>query len=973
MKRILILISLVLFSNVLLADNFAWRNDPSNSSWEDPLNWSGTTAIPVNGSNQVVFRSSDNITIGTTSIAPVLNSNQTIGTFTVTSGSITINSTINITGNIGIFSGTVIDGTGQIIAGPVTPIGLTIGGASPGATVNCSISGNIAALNIKNNIFGNNASLILKVFNTSSYYNIGGNTFNGPTTFESAGISGLRLSDLGEDRFNNDLTLISTTGLINASYNYNTIYNGNVVVKSTGSGVYFGNPTATSLITSTLSNTKTITANSFTAGILTLKNFIQQGSSTPQNIILGGTAQISFLSGTGVTSPVSTFDSPITVTATTLTLNGANFKEDATFNASSTSTNLGGNIFQKASYFNFNNTNVNGYWTFGGVNEYIGDATFVNNNVGIIYVGNGTATFGGNSTFDNKAAGQIILAYPTNSVVNFTNPSAKAKMIVRTANGFVRMADNGTTTFNCNVEVNSTAGSIYSVYSGSGKVYLKDGKTISVGDLGFSPGNLGLKNFIQEGTTAQTLLFPCNSNANNLYLQTGSDFSGNLIVQATQVLLQGGIFRGITDITTCFPSAGNIQSVNYEPILFKNDTYIRNKGVGDMSLGNSTYPITFEGNTYFYLTNTGRIYLSSGVGSSTVFSGINKKVSVNISSANNAVGGTFYFSLNGNCQINSDIELSNNANASIVIGSTIGTVSLTEGKKINILPGTFTFGNISFGKFEQLGSTPQNVNLEGSSLITFGNGTIFNGDLSLVSPRIMLYGGSKFKGVSYFEKNSTVAYDNWNGGSEFNIVTFKNSGTQGMNISYSGGGDHYYGDVTFWNATSAQVYVSHTGTSQYDGNILFKNTSNGGINMGGNGGISILAMGKTISAEGFNAGALTLRNLNQKDAVTPQNISLNSNGTALLSFAGGTEFWGDVTASAPSLAISGIFKGVSSFTKTGIGSNSGGATAYFEKEATFTNTGTGDILIGGTDFKFADNVILNNNSTGRILISIATN
>ncbi len=975
LKRILFLLSLVLFSNVLLAGNFTWKNDAASSEWEDPLNWSGT-GVPVNGSNQVVFTSADNITIVSSTNAPVLNSNQTIGAFIISSGSLTINVGNTLTtGSASIAAETTLNGNGMLDIGGSVTVNASIGSNSSGATINCGIKGNIGALFLKNSTF--NGVTIFKVSINGNYFNIGGNTFNGVTTFESGGSAGLRLSDVAVDQFNNDLTLISTIGLIYTSYNYNTVYNGNIVVKSTSTnGVYFGNSSATSTVTSTLVPTKTITAQSFTGGTLTLKNFIQQGSSIPQSITLGGTtATVVFASGTGGTGPLTTFDASLIVTAPGIAFNGANFKEDVSFYASYPTTSTGGNVYHKTSYFHYSQTNVNNHWTLGGVNEYKGDATFVNNNVGIIYVGNGTATFGGDATFDNKSTGSIVLAYANTATVNFTNPLKKAKFIVRAANGMIKMADNGATNFYCDVEVNSTGGSIYSVYSGTGKVYLKDGNSISVGELGFSPGALGFKNFIQEGSTPQELLLPCDENDTRLFLQTGCDFSGDLTVQAPLILLQGGIYRGTTDISLCFPRSGSVQSINYEAILFKGDTYIRNKGTGDMSLGNSTFPVTFEGNTYFNITGTGRIYLSTGgASSSTIFSGTDKKVSVNISSANNAVGGTFYFALNGTCEIHSDIELSNNANASIVIGSTNGTVTLAEGKKINILPGAFTFGAISFGKFEQLGDTPQNINLEGSSLITFSNGTIFNGDLALVSPRILLYGGSKFKGITTFEKTSTVTYDNCNGGNEFHKnVTFKKTGSQSWTLCHSGGGDHYYADVTFWNAASANLIASSAGTSLYDGNILFKNTENGAIFIGWNGGIANMAEGKTVNVEGFNSGSLNIRNLNQKDANTSQNIILNPTGTALLNFAGGTEFWGDVTASAPNLAISGIFKGTASFTKTGIGAHSGGPTAYFEKEVTFTNTGTGDFLIGGTDFTFVDNVNLNNNSTGRILVSNSSN
>lgn len=970
-NRLSVLFSLLFISNVLIAGNFTWKTNAASSSWEDPANWTGGT-VPVNGSNQVVFTSADNITIVSSINAPVLNSNQTIGIFTVSSGSVEINSVINVNGAITISNGTLVGGSGQINAGAVTQSGLTIGGtSSAGATINCSITGSFTSVNIRNNIFGSNATISLKVYNTSGYYSIGGNTFNGRTTFESAGNSGIRLSDLGEDKFNNDLTLIATAGLIYTSYNYNTTYNGNIIVKSTASGVYFGNPTGNSLISSTLASGKTITAQNFIAGALTLKNFKQQGSSTPQIITLGPVASIAFISGTGGSGFQTIFESPITVTSGVISTIGSNFKEAVEFYASQSSTSSTGNLYEKKVTISFNNSNVNNYWTHGS-DQYLGDATFVNENVGVLYVGNGTATFGGNVTFDNKSSGSIVLGFSNVAVNNFTNPLAKAKFISRGTNGMIKMADNGITNFNCNVEVNSIASSsIYSVYS-AGKVYLRDGRTISVGDLGFSAGNMIMKNFIQEGVTAQTLLLLCNSTTNALYIQAGCDFSGNLTVQSSQIILQGGTFRGVTDITMCYPSNLNIYSVNSEPIIFKGDTYIRNKGASHMWLGNGTPTVTFEGNSYFSITSTGQILLSSVTGSKTIFAGTDKKVVVDISSINNANAGSFYFGYLGSTEINSNVELSNNANANIVFGSSAaGTTTLSDGKFISIAQGAISFGGLYFRKFTQIGNTTQNIGLTGNSIVWLDPGAVFNGEFNVVSPRIILNGGGIFNGNCSFEKTGAT-FDQWNGGNEFNKkVTIKNSGPNYILTGYTGGGDHFYDEVVFWNTSSGGLYPAFNGTTQFDGNILCKNTGLSSIFFSNNTGTSVLAAGKTVSAENFISGTLSLRNFKQTDATTPQNIMLDPNGTATLTFAVGSEFWGDITAAAPNLGINGVFKGVCRFTRIGSGTSSA-SNSYFSKDVTFNNNNTGDFLIGGTDNTFEGNVALNNNSTGRILISNST-
>ncbi len=969
LKSFLLLFCLLCSSELLIAGNFTWKNTAASSTWEDPANWTGGT-VPVDGNNQVAFTTADNITIVTSTNAPVLGSNQTIGQLTVSSGSLTIGSgfILNVTGTGTIAGGTTVDGSGEIKFGTVSNYNLSIGGAT-GATVNCSLSGSLSSLLLRNNTFGSTSVISLKVTNSTGYYNIGGNTFEGPVTFESAGNTGLRFSDLGEDKFNNDVTFICSGGAIFTSYNYNTTYKGNIVVKSTGLGVYFGNPSGTSTITSTLQPNKTITANNFTSGVLTLKNFIQQGASTPQEIILGGNSDCLFTSGSGGSGPLTTFESEVTVIAPIIHLNGGRFKEKAVFSATSTATSTGGNIYEKESSFNFNNTNVNGYWLFNGIDQYQGDATFINNNVGIFYVGYGTATFGGNVTFDNKSTGLISLAYTSTSIVNFTNPSAKAKFIVR--GGSIRMADNGTTSFDCNVEVNSNGGTIYTVVN-NGKTYLKSGRTIAVGeDLGFSQGTLDIKNFIQEGTTSQSLVLPCDGSINNIYLRSGCDFSGNLTVQARQILLQGGIYRGTTDISMCYNSSASINNVNTEAITFIGDAYIRNKGAANMSLGYGTLDMTFEGNAYFYITGTGHISLSSVNGNKTVFAGTDKKVIVTITSENNAAAGSFYFGINGLCEINSDVELNNNATANIVFGSTsTGNSTLAAGKTISVAEGAFSHGGLYFRKFIQYGNAEQNIKLTGSSTIVwFDPGSVFNGELNVSAPRVVLNGGSVFNGICTFEKTGGTI-DNWKGGNEFyDKVTIKSSGTSYLLTGHSGLEDHFYDDVTFWNISSGGMYISHAINTQFDGNILCKNTGTGIIAFGNGNGIPTIATGKSISTEGFtSSGGLLIKNFKQLDVATPQSLVLSNTGTGMLTLGANVEFNGEFTASAPNFNLGGTYRGGASFTKTGAG-NSLTSDAHFEEDVVFNNLSSNVFNIGATNWAFDGNVTFNNNSTGSINIS----
>jgi hypothetical protein len=82
-----------------------------------------------------------------------------------------------------------------------------------------------------------------------------------------------------------------------------------------------------------------------------------------------------------------------------------------------------------------------------------------------------------------------------NGNVTFTNNS----------NREIHIASSGATLFNGNVILNSTSSGGISFANGGGSATLATGKTISIGSSGFSADFLTLKNFTQNGSTAQTL------------------------------------------------------------------------------------------------------------------------------------------------------------------------------------------------------------------------------------------------------------------------------------------------------------------------------------------------------------------------------------------------------------------------------------------------------------------------------------
>jgi hypothetical protein len=132
-----------------------------------------------------------------------------------------------------------------------------------------------------------------------------------------------------------------------------------------------------------------------------------------------------------------------------------------------------------------------------------------------------------------------------NGNVTFTNNS----------NREIHIASSGATLFNGNVILNSTSSGGISFANGGGSATLATGKTISIGTSGFSADFLTLKNFTQNGSTAQTLTLTGTAVVNMI----AAIFNGNITVTAPGILLKNSTFNGTTTLTRN-GSSGNHQS-----------------------------------------------------------------------------------------------------------------------------------------------------------------------------------------------------------------------------------------------------------------------------------------------------------------------------------------------------------------------------------------------------------------------------
>ncbi|MEO8151208.1 MAG: T9SS type A sorting domain-containing protein [Bacteroidia bacterium] len=316
----LFLISLCAISQMATATNRTW-NGTTSTAWGTASNWTPSGVPGVN----------DSVTIVSATNNPVLSVSVSVKRFTMTSGTLDLNTdTLTISNGFATFNGGTINnglvkprGSSAIYAG--TTFGAKIDAITGSNKFNGSTFNNVTSFEDTSNTAVNstggntwNAEVIIYKSGTGDgLWNIGttyGNTFNGNLTVKNSGIKVIQFSDTGS-----------------------SVYNGNIIVSNTGSaGISFGSNSGG---TSILATGKTITVGTgFSDGTLLLRNFSQAGS-TSQSITLTGTAVINFVT--------DTFNGGITITAPSILLKNTVFNNTASFtqSGSTVTSSYGGNQF----------------------------------------------------------------------------------------------------------------------------------------------------------------------------------------------------------------------------------------------------------------------------------------------------------------------------------------------------------------------------------------------------------------------------------------------------------------------------------------------------------------------------------------------------------------------------------------------------------------------------------------------------
>jgi Secretion system C-terminal sorting domain len=599
-------------------------------------------------------------------------------------------------------------------------------------------------------IYGTTGANIIRLEKEGATENIGngGNTFNGTTTIVNSGSNSLRSANVSPDVFNANLT-INNTGTSSITLSYTVAgnqYNGNITFNEVlgAAGISFGSNGGSSTLTPT--GALSIGPSGFVSGDLRFARFTQTGS-LAQSLILTAPA-----AGTGRLrlGPASSFGGSIDFRAPRILLEGVTCN-DVTYlekTGATDDTSAGGNVFN------------------------------------------------GVTTIANSGSGWFINADA--ALDQFNNDLT----ITNTGSAGIRMADNiPGTVFKGNIIVNSTFGSgIYFCETNAiATAQLDPTKTITVGGLGFTTGDLRLRRFTQLGTTPQSFVL---TGTAGLRLGPNATFNANVTFRAPQLFINtGSLYVG----TATLEKTGATDNSGTGGSTFQSTTTIRSSGAGFLRTNGGN---TFNGTTTLINSGSNDVILEVATGST--YNGDVEMINDGSSQLRAAYTGTTAF--NGNVLVNCT------SGTGIMIGETATAVNLATGRTIAVGASGFTTGELRLQRFIQAGtSTPQTLTLTGTALIRFQSNTTFNSAITVSSPRILFEGGI-FRGTSAFTKTGTVNDDS-NGTNTFNgTTTFTNNGTGRMRLA-TGAADTFGGNVTFVRANTGAVEPAYVGNSTFSGNI----------------------------------------------------------------------------------------------------------------------------------------------------------
>lgn len=574
--------------------------------------------------------------------------------------------------------------------------------------------------------------------------------------------------------------------------------------------------------------------------------------------------------------------------------------------------------------------------------------TYIEKNGATNNVSTGGNQFNGTTSVVLTGSGYILTGNSSPDI--FNGPLT----ITNTGSNFIYLAHNTPgNQFNNSITFNNTSTSGIVFCNNAPATATLTNATMALGGGGFSSGSLRLIRFTQSGGAfAQSLTL---TGTAALHCGPSSSFDGNVTFIAPQILLNGATYNGITYIEKTGATANTGTGNN----VFNGTTTLVNSSSADFRTnGNNSFVGTTEfinsgsqdmlfeavsGSTYndVTFTNTGSSYIRVAYNGASIFNG-------NIV-VNNPTGIGVYF-----CE------------------TVTATATLADTKTITIGAGGFNVGELRLSRFTQVGPTPQLLTLAGTALLRSGPSSSFGGNVTFISPRLLL-NGAQYNGTAYLEKTS-VTGDDGLGGNIFNDITeIVNSGDAYL-LTGSTSPDTFNDLLIISNLGASTIRLAdNSAGNQFNGNIELNSTFGGGIYFGNNvSGTSTLAAGRTIGvgSSGVISGNIRLIRFTQ---VGPTAQTLDLSGIAILTLGPSSSFGGDVDFRSPQLLLNGTtFSGTAYLEKKGATNNAGNGGNIFNSTTTISNSGSGYLLTANTnpDIFNGDLTVTN---TGSNIIYLAHN
>ena len=723
----------------------------------------------------------------------------------------------------------LLTGTSYLLLGPSSAFGGNITASSPSLFLNgCTFNG----------------SSSLTKTGASGDYSSGGNVFNGVSAITNSGTSYLLLGNSFPDIWNNDVTFTDNGSerLLPCWASAGNQFNGNIYVNTSGiaQGIQFcgGNTTATA----TLAAGGTIQSGSggLNAGYLILKQFTQNGSA-PINLTQNSTATyLQF-------GPSSSLGGNVVSSSPGLYFNGCTFNGtvNSTKVGASNDASTGNNIFNGVSVLTDAGT---GYLLLGNGNldQFNTDATFNNTGSSNIYVAYNSSNnvFGGVTTFNNT-------------------PSANTAI-------YVSSYSPGTT-FNNNIVVTSTGGQgvQFCTANSTATAALAAGNTISVGPGGFSAGTLLLRQFYQQGATAQNLTL---TGTGNLTFGPLSKFGGNVTTVSPALYFNGCLFSG--SVTSAKNGPSNDGSIGNN--TFNGPFAVTNTGAGYFLMGNGN-PDTWQSTASFTNQSPSQHMYTAYNSTGNVFNG---DVTFNNQAGNTGLW-IYPNSYGVNTQFNGNIFVSNTTGAGVNFGASTGSATLAGSGSIGTGTNGFTAGILVLRNFTQATpGTTQTITTTGTSIIQYGPSASFAGPVTSSSPGVT-FSTSTFNGAVNATKTG-ASNDQSYGSNTFNAASsFTNSGTGYLEMTVSAS-DTYNNDVTFIKNGTGALSPNYNNTGTYNGNMTVGGTSASAITFGAGNGTAIFsgAVNQNVNGLSPNITPVFARLvINNSSGVTLNSTPINVSGT----------------------------------------------------------------------------------------------